>query len=219
MANKLTCSPVLEREALAPVLEPITVAPSGDVIMVVGKEKRRMRVHSVILSAASPVFKVMFGPNFSEGNHLSTVDPKEIPLPKDNEDALQTIFYIVHFRPDAINDPPSPDLLLQVAIAANKYGFVNALKHPLQAWINDSAIQEPEKLWKLVMASFWIQKEDYFKSTTKKTPGMGWGAIPPSRVYMDDQMPPDAASRFFGKALSYSGTLCIHLQRLILFKQ
>jgi len=36
----------------------------GDILLVLGET--RLRVSSVILSSASPVFKAMLGPNFSE---------------------------------------------------------------------------------------------------------------------------------------------------------
>ncbi|KAK3360461.1 hypothetical protein B0T25DRAFT_535692 [Lasiosphaeria hispida] len=194
MPEKATLSPPQGKDVSPP--EVITMAPSGDAIMVVGKAKRKMRVHSVILSAASPVFKAMLGPSYSEGAGLSTVNPKEIMLPEDNEDALQTIFYAIHFQSDAIGGQLSPDLVLQVAIAANKYDFINALKYPLQVWFSDGTIPDAQKLWKLVFAAFWIQSEEYFKSTTKML--LTCYGEPFLRLGCIDQMPPDAGGRFFG---------------------
>jgi hypothetical protein len=57
----------------------------GDVILVVGPEKVKLRVHSLFLKAASKPFSAMFGPDWKEGHNMLGRDgPVEVPLPEDN---------------------------------------------------------------------------------------------------------------------------------------
>lgn len=50
--------------------DPITIIDSsGDLILKLGKTS--LKVSSKVLSVASPVFRVMFGPHFQEGESLS----------------------------------------------------------------------------------------------------------------------------------------------------
>jgi len=53
-----------------------SIAPSGDVVLVIGDEEWRMRVHSLILRTSSRVFDAMLGPSYSEGANLSSAAPK-----------------------------------------------------------------------------------------------------------------------------------------------
>ncbi|CAI0652219.1 unnamed protein product [Colletotrichum noveboracense] len=70
----------------------IDVAADGDIIMIVGPDKRKFRVHSVMLKSASKVFKAMLSPNFAEGRRLRNNghhgDITKIELPEDNDGGL-----------------------------------------------------------------------------------------------------------------------------------
>lgn len=46
----------------------VEIVADGDVILVVGPEKLKLRIHSLFLKAASRPFSVMFGPGWKEGN-------------------------------------------------------------------------------------------------------------------------------------------------------
>jgi len=46
------------------------IAQDGDVILIVGDEKVRLRVYSQYLGSASDIFSAMFGPDWSEGQKL-----------------------------------------------------------------------------------------------------------------------------------------------------
>ncbi|KAM0499108.1 hypothetical protein ACHAP8_005816 [Fusarium lateritium] len=48
----------------------IDIAPDGDLILVVGPKKTKLRVRSTLLAAASKPFSAMLGPNWKEGNDL-----------------------------------------------------------------------------------------------------------------------------------------------------
>ncbi|OCL09897.1 hypothetical protein AOQ84DRAFT_375415 [Glonium stellatum] len=78
------------------------IATDGDIILVVGLELRRLRVHALILKNASKVFNAMFGPHFREGQGLGGACSKEIPLPDDDADALKLICSVIHSRNDMV---------------------------------------------------------------------------------------------------------------------
>ena len=60
------------------------IDPHGDVILIVGQDKKRLRVSAMMLFAASPVFKALLGPHFREGQRpRSASNPTEITLPDD----------------------------------------------------------------------------------------------------------------------------------------
>lgn len=74
----------------------IDIALEGDVVFIVGPTQRRLRVHLLFIKGASPVLKVMLGPNFREGHQLARTGLAEIALPEDGADAMETIFNIMH---------------------------------------------------------------------------------------------------------------------------
>ena len=77
----------------------INIATEGDVIFVL--QQTRLRVSSVILSSASPVFKAMFGPNYAEGQgQRSAGEPREVPLFDDDLCAMARLCRLLHHQPD-----------------------------------------------------------------------------------------------------------------------
>jgi hypothetical protein len=77
----------------------IDVATEGDVIFVL--QQTRLRVSSVILASASPVFKAMFGPSFAEGQgHRTAEEPREVPLHDDDLGAMIRLCRLLHHQPD-----------------------------------------------------------------------------------------------------------------------
>ena len=130
------------------------IAADGDVILVVGPERRKLRVHSLILKNASTVFNAMFGPHFKEGQGLGGACPKEIPLPKDSADALELICCVIHSRNDAVPDPPLSSGVLQVAIAADKYDCAVGLKFAGESWLTYYDVKNTVELGRLMAAAY-----------------------------------------------------------------
>jgi len=147
-------------------LSTIGIAPSGDVVLVIGDEERKMRVHSLILRTSSKVFDAMLGPSYSEGANLSSAAPKDISLPEDDAAALEIIFNVIHCRTDAIDDPLDPSLVLRVAIMADKYDFIEALKYAARDWMKCDAVRDAENLWRLAIASCWLRDDRGFENNT-----------------------------------------------------
>ena len=77
----------------------VEIIADGDVILIVGPEKLKLRVHSLCLKAVSRPFSAMFGSDWKEGHSLFGRDGQvELPLPEDNAAALKIICAIIHHR-------------------------------------------------------------------------------------------------------------------------
>ena len=105
------------------------IAPDGDVILVVGPQKVRLRVHSQFLRSASKVFAAMLGPRWNDGRGLSEAHTHEVSLMEDDADAMRTICYVIHLRNDDVPQVIKPRELLQILIVSDKYDFHLALKY------------------------------------------------------------------------------------------
>ncbi len=135
-------------------------------MFVVGDEQRQLRVHSLFLRTVSPVFNALLGPRYSEGASLSSEHPPAIPLPEDNPKAMETIFSIIHFRNDAVEERFELDDVLQLAIAIDKYDMRNALRLSIRDWLQHSGTRDPKKLWQLVKASYLFRNSKTFEAAT-----------------------------------------------------
>ncbi|KAF7943039.1 hypothetical protein EAE96_010984 [Botrytis aclada] len=108
--------------------EIINFAPDGDIILVFGPEMKRFRVHSLFLKLASKPFLAMSKPEWQEGQSLLRQNgPEEIELPADNATALETILAIVHHRKHEIPEDISASQVLEFAVTADKYDFLDAI--------------------------------------------------------------------------------------------
>ncbi|KAF2093976.1 btb/poz-like protein [Rhizodiscina lignyota] len=106
----------------------INISLDGDVILVVGPQHVRLRVHSQCLRCASKVFGAMFGPQWMEGEGISYKSPSEVLLLEDDAEALRTICRVIHHRNDDVPQFLTPKAVLQVAIVADKYDLNVALR-------------------------------------------------------------------------------------------
>ena len=77
----------------------VEIAEEGDVVLVVGPEKLKLRANSLFLKTASKPFSAMFGPEWKEGRSLFGRDgPVELPLPEEYGAALELICAIIHHK-------------------------------------------------------------------------------------------------------------------------
>lgn len=111
------------------------IAPDGDVVLIVGPEKARLRVYSQCLRAASKVFNAMFGPDWSEGQGLSTCVPKEVALDEDNASALRTICLVLHHHAD-VPEVTSAKEIATIAVVSDKYDLAVALRYASASWLD-----------------------------------------------------------------------------------
>jgi hypothetical protein len=112
------------------------IAPEGDVVLIVGEEKVRLRVYSQCLRSASKVLSAMLKPNWKEGQTLATQSYTEATLPEDDAEAMRTICYVVHHRNDLVPENLTTREILQIAVVANKYDLSTALENFSFRWLN-----------------------------------------------------------------------------------
>lgn len=101
----------------------------GDIILVVGPQDVRLKVHSKCLRLASKVFDTMLGPNWCEGQELSKGSLLEVSLAENDVDAVRTICCVIHHCNDDVSRSLTPLEILRIAIVADKYDFILALKY------------------------------------------------------------------------------------------
>ncbi|GJC95060.1 BTB/POZ domain-containing protein [Colletotrichum higginsianum] len=110
----------------------VPVVPDGDLILVVGvgAETTELRADSLILKRASRVFGAMLGPRFSEGQKLLDrgAEPVKISLPDEDPEIMELILNILHHQNSRVCQIAAADSILEVAVIADKYDLVDALK-------------------------------------------------------------------------------------------
>ncbi|KAF7927965.1 hypothetical protein EAE99_005342 [Botrytis elliptica] len=145
----------------------VNFAPDGDIILVVGPEMKRFRVHSLFLKVASKPFYAMFKWEWQEGQDLLHRDgPKEIELPADNAAALETILAIIHHQHNEIARSITASQVLEVAIVADKYDFLGAVKFASEVLLRIGA-KDPSDQMRLVAAAYLFRDARAFKEITK----------------------------------------------------
>jgi hypothetical protein len=145
----------------------VEIAPDGDLILIVGPEKAKLHVHSMMLRAVSKPFSAMFGPDWKEGHDLLDRDrPAEISLPEDNAAALKIICSIIHHQNKEVPHALAAGDVLAVAVTADKYDCVQALRFASDSWLRPST-DEPADLMLLTAAAYLFQNAQAFKEITK----------------------------------------------------
>ena len=117
-------------------LHSITIG--GDVHLVL--ENGRIPAQSDVLTCASPVFKAILDPNFSEGQApRSTRNPKIIPLEDYDIESMTIICILLHKNLSTVHlntseklaETTDPTRILGVAVLADKYALVDHLENEL----------------------------------------------------------------------------------------
>jgi hypothetical protein len=151
-------------ESSTPMTE---IVANGDIILVVGPDEKKIQVHSFCLKNASKYFKAMFGPHFSEGQDLAGSSPKEIRMPDDSANALEIICNIIHHRNDAVPESLKPDEIFEIAVAADKFDCVVALKHASTLWLNPRNVKGIFELGRLMAAAYILDNARAFNEITR----------------------------------------------------
>ena len=144
------------------------IAPTGDIILVVGGGKTELRVHSVCMRTASKVFDAMLGPRFLEGQPSNGVLPRKISMPDDNAAAMTTICNVIHHRNDLAPDVRALGGLAEIALAADKYDCVLALKYAMFQWLNYKVPVTFLNLGRLLIAAYVFNNSDAFRRVTQR---------------------------------------------------
>jgi hypothetical protein len=145
----------------------IDIASDGDVVLVVGPNRTRLRVSSRSLAGASKPFSAMFRPGWKEGSNLLSQDrPVDIPLPDDNFEALKLICAVIHHRNEVVPQTLAPAEILQVAAAADKYDCIGALTFASGVWLRLREM-EAQDLMFLTAAAYLLRNTEAFKQLTQ----------------------------------------------------
>lgn len=102
----------------------------------------KIRVSSAILNLSSKVFQAMLSPRFKEGTDLleaTSASPLEIELADDDPQAMEAVCDIVHLRNAgfAATCELAPYWILRIALVADKYDFITAMKLVSGMWLNN----------------------------------------------------------------------------------
>ena len=127
--------------------------PAGDIVLKLGSGDKTtfIRVHSKVLSLASPVFAAMMSPRYAEGQALEDnkgrVDSTTtIDLPDDDPVAMTFLCEILHFKEDAARQPCYlPFIISRLAEICEKYDMSRALSPWSNIWINESQTIPPPR--------------------------------------------------------------------------
>lgn len=155
------------------------IDPHGDVLLVVGKEKRgKLRVSSSMLTQTSRVFEALLGPHFKEGQQeRNSSNPVEVALPDDDLEIMAIICTQLHPGSSiGISQSISTaqgDLLLQYAITADKYDLIEVLKLQAQglllSWLcNKKYTHDLNNLGNIITASYLLHQSQAFQMATEK---------------------------------------------------
>lgn len=145
----------------------IDIAADGDIILVVGPEKMKIRAQSLILKATSKPFSAMLGPNWKEGRQQHAADVlKELQLPDDDAAGMKYVCAVMHHRNDMVPPVLPVHDILSVAILADKYDFANAFTFTSAAWLRP-VDKEASDLVILAAAAALFRNAQSFTAITK----------------------------------------------------
>ena len=125
-------------------------------------------MHSVCMRTASKVFDAMLGPHFSEGQPSNGGLPRKVSMPDDNAVAMTTICNVIHHRNDLAPDVPGLGGLDEIALAANKYDCVLALKYAMFQWLDHKELVTFSSLGRLLIAAYVFNNSDAFRRVTRR---------------------------------------------------
>lgn len=160
-----------------PTYDTIDIAPTGDLILHVdhGSSSRRFRVHSLILTLASPVFGAMLAPDsaFSERRQLddgaSSGKTAVVKLLDDPLSEMEIVLNALHLQNDLVPEKVSADELYSLAVLCDKYALVRALGAWPGVWMRALKYDTPvateavdeDELAKRFAVSCIFQQEEY----------------------------------------------------------
>jgi len=157
----------MEKQGEKKPAENLDIDRDGDVILVVGPEKSKIRVHSLFLKTALKPFSAMFGPGWKEGHDILDRDgPIELVLPEDNASALQLICIILHHQNNKLPQTLPATDILRVAITADKFDFVRALMCANENWLRPDR-EKADDFMLLAASAYLFQNTQTFKNITR----------------------------------------------------
>lgn len=162
------------RDPVANMYEETTVDLHNqwDAVLVVTKDNtiRKFRVCSNVLSAASPYFEsLLVVPTFSEAIKVQNGQRPDIHLEENHyPDAMEVMLSILHYRMRRQWDMVTPEELATIAICADQYRCVEALKAQIGQWLvgqPKSNKADPDEIGYLLVALQRFEHPEEFSRT------------------------------------------------------
>lgn len=145
----------------------VNIAPTGDIVLVVGPEERQLRVQTLILEGASKAFAALLSPNRKDGRHVTDADGiLRLRLPEDDAMWMKCICEIIHHRPGSLAESLSVSDILGIAHMVDKYDFIAAMALT-SGMLLLSGNRKADELMVLMVAAFLFQNASAFKMITK----------------------------------------------------
>ncbi|KAJ9605306.1 hypothetical protein H2200_009963 [Cladophialophora chaetospira] len=134
-------------------------------------EEVEVLVSSRHLALASPVFRVMFDGDFLEKITLGQSEPKRIPLPEDNYEAMIVLLRIIHGQNSKVPRSIDPKSLIEIATLVDKYELLDACQMHVDVWMNTSCLDHV-RAWRELADWIYItwifQKGNQFQELTRR---------------------------------------------------
>lgn len=141
------------------------LAPDGDLVLVVGPDETRMRVHSLFLKTTSKPFAAMLDPRWKEGqNMLEQEDPVELLLPDDSAEGMKLVCAHIHHRYDLIPKDPEPSVILEVSEISDRWDLNHIFGFAYARLLRPRNLQDSMLL---TAAAYYFRDAQAFKQLTK----------------------------------------------------
>ena len=118
---------------------------------------------------ASTVLKVLLGPNFLEGQALSSQSPGRVALPDDDAEAMVAVCNVLHHCYQFSIPEPGTDFMVKVALASDKYDCTSAMSQwsSVQPRALTCVATLSTKQGQLLLASYMLKDYQGFMKITK----------------------------------------------------
>lgn len=148
----------------------LQVVPDGDLILVVGPERRRLHVYSLLLKMSShPLAAIINAASSAEDGQKP-----EICLLHDDAEAFEA--FCMHFHmPNSLHPLMTAKLLGETAILAEKYECTDRFIYAADAWLEalktTCLLQDTQIVWTLTTAALLFGRAKWFKLYSSRLVG------------------------------------------------
>ncbi|KAJ9136546.1 hypothetical protein NKR23_g9776 [Pleurostoma richardsiae] len=153
---------------------PVLIDEDGDLILVVGPEKKEFRVCSRTMRRSANFWKTLLYGSSAEAKRPKLSDWR-VELPEDSAAAMEVLLYSAHNIHKQITPGDNLDLIYRILFLADKYDMDSCLTFRVERWLPrvsfTTQYQFSKKLWVLFRLGkaddFWrsIVKKAYFSSS------------------------------------------------------
>jgi BTB/POZ domain len=140
--------------------------PEGNVLFNLNDGAQSFVVSSKILSLASPVFKALLAPHFSEGTKLAESGYTEISVYDDEPSAMNTMMSILHYQGANDLNKADPKEIAALAICCNKYDCVKPIRPWIESWLHrHPSTSSVEDYGFILLAAHLFRSSELFSDT------------------------------------------------------